>query len=436
MTFQRVTPRPLERQRPGLVNATPTVGERAPLAIVFAATTFNLALCFVNTHMLAVSAAHVIASELAILSAALICSIRVARADVVAFTAAFFFYLASLALLRAQASSTVFDVKTIRDFLIPIAFFLLGQRVSLPSADRLIWSLGALVTALALFEYFFTDVYLAYFDVIKYYVARGTVEAERLQILSTNLFVSGTRPEGEGRTLLPFLGSVRVSSLFLEPISMGNFGVIIFIWALARSTMAPRANTLLFILPVFFIVMSDSRFGMMLIVIAALVAALPLSVSSLFARMLPWGVMIGLIGLALYFGDDHIVNNFAGRLSLSGSVLTSFSLLNWFGAEESRLPTEDAGYAYVIRAAGLLGFAVAWYVFTALRGRSVQFAMFRNLTAFYFATLLCVSYSPFTIKTGALLWFLLGSLSRAPPTEMQSARMLKPAFGPLGQAAH
>jgi hypothetical protein len=31
----------------------------------------------------------------------------------------------------------------------------------------------------------------------------------------------------------------------------------------------------------------------------------------------------------------------------------------------------------------------------------------------YFAALLCISNSPFTIKTGALLWFLAGVLSRA-----------------------
>jgi putative polymerase len=50
------------------------------------------------------------------------------------------------------------------------------------------------------------------------------------------------RPEGfnGGRNLLPFLGNHRVSSIFLEPASAGNFGIIVFMWALVRSLMERR----------------------------------------------------------------------------------------------------------------------------------------------------------------------------------------------------
>jgi putative polymerase len=49
-----------------------------------------------------------------------------------------------------------------------------------------------------------------------------------------------------------------------------------------------------------------------------------------------------------------------------------------------------------------------------LRGRSAQFYAFRNVAAMYYAVILCISNSPFTIKTAALLWFLLGVLAHEP----------------------
>ena len=94
----------------------------------------------------------------------------------------------------------------------------------------------------ALFEWLALDTYLHYFNVIQYYVARGTETS--LQTDSANglfmrgtdtaagLFINGTR--FEGRTLLPFLGSHRVSGIFLEPVSVGNFGAIAFAWVLLR----------------------------------------------------------------------------------------------------------------------------------------------------------------------------------------------------------
>ena len=86
--------------------------------------------------------------------------------------------------------------------MIPFAFFLLGLRArDLRSADFIVVISAAVVTAVALFEYFFVDVYLRYFNIIMYYVARGSVATERLEILSTNLFESGIRPEG--RALFP-----------------------------------------------------------------------------------------------------------------------------------------------------------------------------------------------------------------------------------------
>ena len=61
----------------------------------------------------------------------------------------------------------------------------------------------------------------------------------------------------------------------------------------------------------------------------------------------------------------------------------------------------------------MLGFTAFWLWFMTLSGRSRAFYAFRNTAAVYFAALFCISASQFTIKTAALLWFLMGALSMA-----------------------
>ena len=97
----------------------------------------------------------------------------------------------------------------------------------------------------ALFEYFFLDTYLKVFSITDYYVARGTLDAADPSLQWANgLMMSGMRPPDQGRELLPFLGDHRVSSLFLEPIGLGNFGCLVVFWAIARSKMERQAALL------------------------------------------------------------------------------------------------------------------------------------------------------------------------------------------------
>ena len=82
-----------------------------------------------------------------------------------------------------------------------------------------------------------------------------------------------------------------------------------------------------------------------------------------------------------------------GRLShgpslVSGRVLLgSRHLSNWLGITASRIPTADAGYAYIISNVGLLGFVAFWFWFMSLGGRSRYFYAFRNTSAAYFAAI-------------------------------------------------
>jgi putative polymerase len=87
-------------------------------------------------------------------------------------------------------------------------------------------------------------------------------------------------------------------------------------------------------------------------------------------------------------------------------------VLNWLGLSAPGFITSDSGYAYALSGFGIVGIALFWIALMLLKGADHPFYLARDLSGAYFAILLCISNSPFTIKTGALLWFLVGVVSQ------------------------
>jgi putative polymerase len=321
-------------------------------------------------------------------------------------------------MIRTSYSPTQgIDVKLIRDFLIPIAFFMLGTQVTdVTSADRTVWFAIVLVAPLALLEYFYLDVFLQNFDIVHYYIARGTLqESKQVLLASGNLMVSGIRPQGQGRELLSFLGDHRVSSIFLEPIGLACFGIITFMWGIVRSRSVHRFRFGFLSAGLLFIILADSRFGALFSVFVLLLTMLPPRISTIAAAILPGAAITALVisGQLIHNFPTEVENTTSGRLIYSAQVLTEFDFFHWLGFKVSDLQTFDAGYGYIISSIGLFGLAVFWCIVMSIHGPSREFILFRNASAAYFAAMSCIGQAQFTIKTASLLWFLLGVLSVA-----------------------
>jgi len=391
-------------------------------ALVFGAVTFNLVLCFANTHVLQVGEAYVVACEALILSLVFLVAYRAMnQLHVILIGFAVLWTLTFASVRFLSGSDKTIDIKIIRDLAIPIAFFLLGTRTrNLKAVDAIVAITVAAVLVVAAFEYFWLEAFTRVFNVAHYYIARGTIEARQI-FQNSDLFVSGIRPAGEqgGRNLLPFIGDHRVSSLFLEPVSMGNFGVIVFMWGAVRSRFSGRLHWGIMLGGLAAVVAADSRFGAYLCAITLLLIFLPLTWTTLGALVMPAAALgvLALVPLLITGSYDpqnrYIDNGFVGRFVLSADILASFDVWTWFGLKAASMQVFDSGYAYIISRIGLLGVAIFWLALFSARGASRQFDLFRNLAAVYFGMILCVSNSPFTIKTAALLWFLVGALSRA-----------------------
>jgi len=208
-----------------------------------------------------------------------------------------------------------------------------------------------------------------------------------------------------------------VSSLFLEPIGLGNFGSIVVMWAIVRSRMTRKYYLWTIITGLALIILSDTRFDAYFLIVGITILFLPQRVSALVVSVMPVVIPVGLIFLYLAYAselpDTPSVSGLGltDRLMYSGRVLADFDLYNWLGVKVSALQTFDAGYAYIISNAGIFGYAIFWSIFLSLKGYNRHFYALRNASVAYFAILFCISASQMTIKTAALQWFLMGTLA-------------------------
>ena len=388
------------------------------ITVVCATVLFNLVLCFVNTTLFGIGTNAVVATEIVLIGVAL--GITWYRsytlyAILLASTAYFF----AVMLIRSE-----FDPKIARDFLIPLVFFFVGNQLgSLRLADRMVTLLIVIALGVAAFEWLALDTYLHYFDVIHYYLARGTeqtLESDSAAGLfikgsdsAAGLFVNATR-FGE-RTLLPFLGEHRASGIFMEPVSAGNFGAIAFAWVVLRD----RSRVWIFAAKILAIatilVLADARFGFYVCIFTLVIyLAAPVTRPTMLF-LAPFLAAVALLTYAYVDPKQGWDNSIVGRFLSSGRSIATLDGWQALGLRVSEVFTSgyagDSGYGYVLAKVGLVGLAAFWALFVYAPSSDPNAQRFRNFIAFYVVSLLTISASLFSIKTAALLWFLYGTLN-------------------------
>jgi len=362
--------------------------------------TFNLVLCFVNTRIMSTWETYVGVTELSMTFAALLAALD-KRLRVYMFLLIFVSYMMLLFVIRGES-----DVKAVRDIIVPVAFYFMGRKAQdLKLADKLLTISVAIVVFFGLFEYFLTELFLDYFNVLGYYLARGSLRLDETMGATRGLFISGTRPEP--RTILPFLGQHRVASVFLEPVSAGNFGVIAYAWTLFRSNMRWRWWVMVGGMSV--IVMADARFGLYTCALITLLTP--------FYRIIPrtvWFVMpfIMLALIAAYgiaTGTEGGPNDLFGRMQVTAHILTQLDLAVVLGFQTTTQFTADSGLAYTLTKFGIGGFMALWAALVFAPIKDARGWIFHAMVITYLLLLMIISNSFYSIKTGAVLWFLLGT---------------------------
>lgn len=387
--------------RPGLLHYLPP-------GIVAFCLCFNFFLCFVNTNIMGITPVMIIVCEVILTaSAAMLGYYRIDRLKL--------FWLVILGLQIAlivvlSASKGELLIKPLRDMMIMPIFIALGlasYRINFSLA--LLW-FSIMVTAIALCEAFLTQGYLSLFNLRDFYVAKGMIDSD-VKNTALDVFGSGERPGG--RFLMDLPGVHRISSVFLEPISLGFYAMIAGTYFLAAKEGISKKTFIIGLgLSFFLIWLSDARMALGTLVLVCLLRPL-------FARLdhRLSVLMIPLLTVFAYAIDifhlmDRSGEGMGARFHSTMELLSGLNFEILLGsARFEQAFVMDSGLGYLLNELGLLGLLLFWLppiFFMKSLPQEARIYVFGISLYFAFGMLLTGAF--FTIKTAALLWFCYGYL--------------------------
>ena len=374
--------------------------------ILFASVIYQAVLALIHTHLHHTSAQVVALTEFLIYLACVLVLARRIKLEFVTIAVLVFAYLVLLSIFR-----NALELKGFRDIVIPLLFFWLGRHVAdIRYTDRILKILVITVVLVGLFELFFLPQYTSLLNIFSYYVSTGTVTIDTNFISDSALNLNGLRPEGIGRTIFPsLLGPHRVSSVFLEPVSLGNFAVIVAAWGLSKP-IADYKNMLFFLLSAIgLITLSDSRYGVIVVTLLIGMRIVAKGRANRVVIILPF-ISIAALLLIGSFYKGGLADNVMGRLFWTGGTLLTFDVPKLFGVRGFDIPYGDMGYAYLLSRWGVLLCLTLWGALWMIKMKDACGERFRAYAALYISLILTVSgTSFFALKTAGLLWFLAGS---------------------------
>jgi putative polymerase len=381
----------------------PSLGRMAANGLVIGAATFNCALCFVATRGVHIGLPIIAGTELLLVAGALLMSVALAVEVLLLPGILLILTLAGLYLMAPGL-----DVKIGIDLAIVAGFVLLGRLYGDPaSAARLLFWLAALTLAMGFYEMFALPSFEHWFHVYDYYVGKGDLDAAHASDTGTTLAENGVRPEAQGRQLLGgLLGLHRVGSIFLEPVSAGNFAGICAAFVFATRDRSPRGLALL-AMGLAIGVLADARFAILSAAAIGIFLLSPFWRSRVLVLMLLGG-----------YSNHDVDNTVAGRLTGSGQLLDDWTIWRWLGVAAAREISMDTGFSYVIGNLGIIATAAVWIAACMVVPRQGAAGRLFAGIALYLSLSLCISASSLSIKTGAAMWFSLGALWALPSRQL------------------
>jgi putative polymerase len=330
--------------------------------------------------------------------------------------------------IRAQ-----FDAKSLGDVLLVPAFIMLGMRLHTRTLITTLAALQALILLVALWEVVDPRQFGATFKVAEYYVrTRGFSEGAFWA--GGDLFVSSERPQG--RLLLAGSGIHRGSSLFLEPVSLGNWAVVVSIaTAMFWTQLSKAARAGMIISTLMLLVICDGRLSLTVCLI--LLAFFPV------ARHVPerWTVLYLPLCILLLVVVRHAGllgeagDTFAGRLRYAADAFGRLDLLQILAISPRRFGMEDAGLVYFVLRQSLFVAVGLWLILTLTSlGDDRAGRLCKHGIALFLVLCLPISNALLSIKTAALMWtcygYCYGRATRANARKREPASSRATPIGP------
>ncbi len=379
--------------------------DRLPYLILPACIIFNFILCFINTRVFTISVPMIIACEMILVTTSVLYGFfRINRVKL--YWLMIIVVQIGLMLILSLARDELM-MKPIRDMIIMPVFVVLGLASARVKPINLLFWLSGLIAFFALYEGYFLESFTQYFNIRRYYVEKGVLSDDFF--IPLELSASGMRPNARFLVDLPFH---RLSSVFLEPVSLGFFG---FIVGLYFTAVKKQISLKIFLAGLacayFMILVSDARmaFGTLTLVLA---------LRPLFSRIdhrfsiliFPIILTVGfIIYITQIFGTTG--EGIGWRINDAMTKLSVMDFDLFMGLSTYRHHAEDSALLKTFQYQGILGVLIFWLVpIFCMRRLAEAPKIYLYGITFFLGFGFLVSSAILTIKTAALLWFLYGYL--------------------------
>ena len=388
-----------------------------PGLIVFGAVSFNAVLAFVNGNVTGLTSAPVIAAEVFFVASAHAVALKNYKPQMATWYALLGLFV-GFAIVRCIAYQT-FDVKYLRDVMIIPTFVVLGMTFDSRRLVRVVVAVQILMLVFLLLEAIDTQLYADIFKIMDYYINTRGYSAEDFWNKDSTLFVSATRPDDRFFALIELH---RLSSIFLEPVSLGNYCMVIVAFLCACfDEIGWKARWFLVISTALAIIGCDGRLAMAstppMILCCYLAPRLPRNSALLYIPgVLALAFVLVAIGHFEPGGDD-----FPGRIAHTVYLLSNYETAEFLGLSDKFMSKAvDSGIAYLITTQSIFVVVALWaaIVVTASENRPDK-TRYTHAVCIYIALNMMVSFALLTIKTAAVLWFIFGSLQEKDPVRQK-----------------
>ena len=386
------------------------------------AISYNAFLAIINAHIFRLSPSIVMLTELIILMIASLLIINNSRnIPRMTWHLSFVYFIILISLWGALFNSGIY-FKGIRDMLLMPIFFILGSYIEEKNLKKLVRWITLVVFAIMILEGWFTSIYVSIFAPSKYFAQTRGIEEFSLD--SSGLFRNSLG--FAGRFNLGIFNTHRLSSIFLEQVSLANFSMALGLFTLALwQKLSKLDRTILVVTITMILLTNNTRTGL----IINICFVFGYFIFPKIPRILQISVipLILLITIPSFYEMDSVPSgdNFAGRIAGTVHFLINISLKDFFVGNYSYIAhTSDSGYAYLIYALTFFGMIAYWlYVSTVVPYYTDSTKRLNNGITLFIAANLMIGAGIFTIKTAALIWLLAGYLTKETEIEIKRSRL-------------
>ena len=380
------------------------------MLLLIAAVSYNLPLSIINAHGFGIGRNALIACEIAIIGTTLMLVASQWRAEMTrwALMIGTFVLISMLLTLLRQG----FDPKSLRDMLMMATFVMLGMTVRETVARPVFVWLQLVILAVMLVEVSVPDFWSQLVDSRDYFISTRGFSPDQFY---GDLELFGAS-RGDERYFLPFLGWNRASSIFLEPLSLGNYcSFSVLMMLLFWRDWRWRTRLAMLVSWAVLLVGSDSRFAaassVALLIATPIVTRLPVMLSVFYLPLSILGARIVSQALAWNPLDD----DFPGRIARGMKQLFRLDRFDLAGFSVPTPALADSGISYLVMSQSLAGVVVMQaFLYVMVRPMDPRQRLVVHGTAISFALSILISISMLSIKTAAFYWFYVGVILYGP----------------------